>query len=82
MQSSQREGSEGKDSKTKLSKLPGKHLAQSIPVLSLKNRQIPHAEGGTSASSSHYESLTKIKNFKNRTLETPMNRGKTLNKKN
>jgi len=58
------------------------NLAQRIPVLSLKNRQIPKVEITTSNSPARFENLSSTKDIKNMTLVTPIDRNKILNKKN
>ena len=81
--------SSDKDAKVKLSTKHSlkkssvkSNLAQSIPVLSLKNRQIPNVDLTTSTSPIRYESINKPMELKNRTLDTPLERNKLFNKKN
>ena len=53
-----------------------KHLAQNIPVLNLKSKQIPHFDHLASYSPSQWETLM-IENTKNSSsIETPVNRSK------
>lgn len=82
-QSSTKNKNEDCETNLKVSKLGKQHLANSIPVLSLKNRQIPSMNIVSSVSPSLYDSNTGHEKLeKVRTLDAPLERNKLMSKKN
>jgi len=72
----ERRGLEGSKHHSKIS------LVQSIPVLTMKKKQIPFLDKMSSISPSRYESLVPPKTLDINTLETPVNRSKMFPRKN
>lgn len=57
------------------------HIAQSIPVLSMKTKQIPQLSQVSSMSPSRYDTLEPNKFSQVNTIEAPMDRGATFLRK-
>jgi hypothetical protein len=56
------------------------HIAQSIPVLSMKVKQIPQLDHFSSMSPSRYDTLVAVKHMHNK-IEAPMDRRTTFRRK-